>query len=290
MEIGFIGLGKMGARMTARLQAAGHTVHTFDVSEQAPRTASSLSELVAAVPAPRVIWVMVPAGVPTTSTIEKLASLLSSGDLVIDGGNSNYHDAAKHAELLAQHGIGFLDVGVSGGVWGKERGYALMVGGKAAQVAQAQPLFDSLKPAGDSGFVHAGPTGAGHFAKMVHNGIEYGMMQAFGEGFATLTASELTPDPAAILASWQSGSVVSSWLLELLVRATTTDPTLTTYPPVAAQSGEAQWMVEAAMELGVPVPATTAALFARLTSQGGADPALQAINALRNQFGGHATS
>lgn len=216
MQLGMIGLGRMGGNMAKRIAAAGHEVVGYDRSPESDRTVASLKELVAALKAPRLVWVMVPAGEATDSTINELAELLQPGDMIIDGGNSRYTDDARHAAELEPKGIHFMDCGVSGGVWGIDRGYALMVGGSQGDFESARPIFEALKPEGDSGLVLAGPVGGGHFAKMVHNGIEYGMMQAFGEGFATMVKSDLVEDPAAVMSSWRDGSVVQSWLLDLL--------------------------------------------------------------------------
>ncbi|OZG62188.1 MULTISPECIES: phosphogluconate dehydrogenase (NAD(+)-dependent, decarboxylating) [Bifidobacterium] len=289
MQMGMIGLGRMGGNMVKRLRDGGHTVVGFDMNPDSARDVDSLEALVAALDAPRVVWVMVPAGAATDSTVETLAGLLDAGDIVIDGGNSRYTDDERHAELLAAKGVKFLDCGVSGGVWGAERGYALMVGGEKETFEAVRPLLETLKPEGEYGLVLAGPVGGGHFAKMVHNGIEYGMMQAFGEGFATMMRSEYVDDPAATMVSWRSGSVVASWLLDLFENATKDDPELKNMPPVANESGEAKWMVEAALGLGVPTPATAAALYARQTSRGGADDILRVVTAMRAQFGGHIT-
>ena len=212
MQLGMIGLGRMGGNMAKRIAAAGHEVVGYDRSPESDRTVASLKELVAALKAPRLVWVMVPAGEATDSTINELAELLQPGDMIIDGGNSRYTDDARHAAELEPKGIHFMDCGVSGGVWGIDRGYALMVGGSQGDFESARPIFEALKPEGDSGLVLAGPVGGGHFAKMVHNGIEYGMMQAFGEGFATMVKSDLVEDPAAVMSSWRDGSVVQSWL------------------------------------------------------------------------------
>lgn len=289
MQLGMIGLGRMGGNMAKRIAAAGHEVVGYDRSPESDRTVASLKELVAALKAPRLVWVMVPAGEGTDSTINELAELLQPGDMIIDGGNSRYTDDARHAAELEPKGIHFMDCGVSGGVWGIDRGYALMVGGSQGDFESARPIFEALKPEGDSGLVLAGPVGGGHFAKMVHNGIEYGMMQAFGEGFATMVKSDLVEDPAAVMSSWRDGSVVQSWLLDLLAIAFKSDPTLKSMPPVANESGEAKWMIEAALELGVPTPATAAALYARQTSRGGADDILRVVSTMRAQFGGHVT-
>jgi 6-phosphogluconate dehydrogenase len=229
---------------------------------------------------------MLPAGAPTDQTVTALAELLSPGDLVVDGGNSPYRVDAGHARELAERGVRFLDVGVSGGVWGRTEGYALMVGGEPADVARAMPLFNALKPT-EGGFVHAGGVGAGHCAKMVHNGIEYGMMQALGEGYDLLHAIDLIQDPDAVAASWRQGSVVRSWLLDLLVSALQADPGLAGYATRAADSGEARWMVQSALDLGVPLPVTAASLYSRQVSQRVDNPTLRVVSALRSQFGGH---
>ena len=244
MQLAMIGLGRMGGNMAKRIAAAGHEVVGYDRSPESDRTVASLEEMVAALTAPRIVWVMVPAGEATDSTINELAELLEPGDMIIDGGNSRYTDDARHAAELEPRGIHFMDCGVSGGVWGIDRGYALMVGGSEEDFERARPIFEALKPEGDSGLVLAGPVGGGHFAKMVHNGIEYGMMQAFGEGFATMVKSDLIKDPAAVMTSWRDGSVVQSWLLDLLAIAFKSDPTLESMPPVANESGEAKWMIE----------------------------------------------
>ncbi|PLS28835.1 phosphogluconate dehydrogenase (NAD(+)-dependent, decarboxylating) [Bifidobacterium parmae] len=289
MQIGMIGLGRMGGNMAKRLAAGGHQVVGYDMSPESGRDVDSLEALVAALDAPRVVWVMVPAGKPTDDTIDRLASLLDAGDMIVDGGNTRYVDDARHAKQLGELGIRFMDCGVSGGVWGIDRGYALMVGGSQEDFEFMRPIYETLKPDSEYGLVLAGPVGGGHFAKMVHNGVEYGMMQAFGEGFATMVRSELIADPAAVMTSWKDGSVVGSWLLDLLANAFKTDPTLESMPPVANESGEAKWMIEAALELGVPTPATAAALYARQTSRGGGDDTLRVVSTMRAQFGGHVT-
>jgi 6-phosphogluconate dehydrogenase len=233
--------------------------------------------------------VMVPSGGPTHQTVTALGELLSEGDLVIDGGNSKYTDDALHAELLGTKGISFVDAGVSGGVWGLKNGYALMVGGPTQDVARVQPIFDALKPEGEGGFVHAGTTvGAGHFAKMVHNGIEYGMMQAYAEGYELMAASPLLDNVAETFKSWQQGTVIRSWLLDLAVLALQDDPELSKLRGYAADSGEGRWTVEAAIDNAVPLPVITAALFARFASRQEDSPAMKMVAALRNQFGGHA--
>lgn len=294
MKMGLVGLGKMGANMRIRLRRFGHEVVGFS-RDPAVSDVGSLEELVRAATidgVPAVVWVMVPAGEATRDTVRKLATLLRAGDVVIDGGNSRFTDDAEHARLLAEHGIGYLDVGVSGGVWGLENGYALMVGGDAAHVAIAQPLFEALRPSGSAdvqaGFVHAGPVGSGHFAKMVHNGIEYGLMQAYAEGYELLTASDIVHDVPGVLRSWTQGTVVRSWLLDLLVRALEEDPELTDISGFVNDSGEGRWTVEEAINHSVPAPVIAAALFARFASRQDDSPAMKAVAALRNQFGGHA--
>lgn len=289
MRVGMIGLGRMGGAMAARMRAAGIEVVGFDRDPASARDATSVEGLLDALPTPRVLWVMVPAGEPTRATIARLAELADPGDLVIDGGNSPATDDAAHAELLAERGIDYLDVGVSGGVWGREEGYALMVGGEPGPVDRAMPLFDALRPEGPGGFVHAGPIGAGHFAKMVHNGIEYGMMQALGEGYEVMAATPLIADPDAVVDSWRSGTVIRSWLLDLLARALADDPGLAAVPGRAADSGEARWMIEAALGLGVPVPVTAASLHARQASRIDDPATMRVVAALRERFGGHRT-
>ncbi|WP_028659983.1 phosphogluconate dehydrogenase (NAD(+)-dependent, decarboxylating) [Nocardioides insulae] len=288
MDIGLVGLGKMGGNMRARLRNAGHTVVGYD-RDPALSDAQDLADMVAQLPAPKAVWVMVPAGEPTRATIRELAGLLGEGDLVIDGGNSKYTDAAVHAELLAERGIGFLDCGVSGGVWGLENGYALMYGGAAADVAKATPIFDALKPTGtEDGSVHCGTTpGAGHFAKMVHNGIEYAMMQSYAEGWELLEKADIVENVPEIFASWRTGTVVRSWLLDLLVEQLRADVHLDQIRGYAEDSGEGRWTVEAAIEHAVPMPAISAALFQRFVSRQDDDVAMKAIAAMRNGFGGH---
>ncbi|QNG36871.1 decarboxylating 6-phosphogluconate dehydrogenase [Geodermatophilaceae bacterium NBWT11] len=297
MQLGLIGLGKMGGNMRERLRRAGHEVVGYDRSPEL-QDVDSLESLVGALSAPRVVWVMVPAGDPTRETVEALGNLLEAGDVVVDGGNSKFTDDKVHADLLATKGIGYVDAGVSGGVWGLENGYALMVGGTKEDVAKVQPVFDALKPpvstetdspAGEgAGFVHAGPVGAGHFSKMVHNGIEYAMMQAYGEGYELLAAVDLVEDVPGVIASWTQGTVIRSWLLDLLVRALQEDPGLDDITGWAADSGEGRWTVEQAIEHAVPMPAISASLFARFSSRQDDSPTMKAVAALRNQFGGHA--
>jgi 6-phosphogluconate dehydrogenase len=285
--LGLIGLGRMGGNMAERLRRGGHTIVGYDRAPE-HRDVDSLEALVAALPSPRIVWVMVPAGAPTYQTVEALGELLSDGDVVVDGGNSRYTDDQKHAEALAGKGIGFVDVGVSGGVWGLTEGYALMVGGDPANVAKVQPFFDVLKPAGDSGFVHAGEVGAGHFAKMVHNGIEYGLMQAYAEGWELMEATPLITNVRDVVASWQQGTVIRSWLLDLMVRALDEDEHLAKLRGYAEDSGEGRWTIQAAIDHAVPLPAITASLFARFASRQDDSPSMRMVAALRNQFGGHA--
>jgi len=287
MELGMIGLGRMGGNMAERLRRAGHTVVGYDRDPKVTDV-GSLQELVERLRAPRAVWVMVPAGEPTKATVESLKEVLEPGDVVIDGGNSHYADDQKHAELLAEKGIGFLDVGVSGGVWGLENGYALMVGGSEDHVKQLMPIFEALKPPGEFGFVHSGEVGAGHFAKMVHNGIEYGMMQAYAEGWELLEASDLIKNVPETFHSWREGTVIRSWLLDLADRALESDPDLAKLKGYAQDSGEGRWTVQSAVELGVPLPVITAALYARFASRQDDSPAMKMVAALRNQFGGHA--
>jgi 6-phosphogluconate dehydrogenase len=283
-----VGLGRMGANMAERLRRGGHTVVGYDRSEASGRDVTSLADLVGKLEPPRTVWVMVPAGDPTYETVDALAELLEPGDVVVDGGNSRYTDDQRHAADLEPRGIGFVDCGVSGGVWGLTEGYALMVGGRPEHIAQVQPFLDVLKPAGDFGFVHAGEVGAGHFAKMVHNGIEYGLMQAYGEGFELLQAKDIVSDVPGILKAWTRGTVVRSWLLELLVKALEADPQLGSVDDWVEDSGEGRWTVDEAIDAAVPLPVISAALFARFASRQEPSPAMQAVAALRQQFGGHA--
>jgi 6-phosphogluconate dehydrogenase len=287
--IGIIGLGRMGGNMAKRMKNAGLTVLGYDRSSP-DRDATSLEELVEKLPKPRAVWVMVPAGNPTAETIEALGKLLDDGDVVVDGGNSRYTDDQRHSDHLAERGIGFVDCGVSGGIWGLENGYALMAGGSEENIAKVQPFFDALKPPGESGFVRAGEAGAGHFAKMVHNGIEYGMMQAYGEGFELLQAAGMLHDVPGVIKSWTQGTVIRSWLLDLLVRALEEDEDLSELRGYAADSGEGRWTVQAAIDHAVPMPVISAALYARFSSRQEDSPAMKVVAALRNQFGGHAVT
>ncbi|MDQ3353944.1 MAG: decarboxylating 6-phosphogluconate dehydrogenase [Actinomycetota bacterium] len=288
MKLGIIGLGKMGANMSTRLEQAGHEVVGFDRNPEVSEVAN-LADLVAALgESPRALWSMVPSGDPTEDIIATLADLLGPGDVVVDGGNSNYHDSIRHGNDLAAKGIGFVDAGVSGGVWGLEEGYCLMVGGADEHVEVVQPVFDALAPA-DGGFAHVGPVGAGHFTKMVHNGIEYGLMHAYAEGYELLAAADLDIDVDAAVKAWRHGSVVRSWLLDLLVLALDEDPGLESIAGRAHDSGEGRWTVQEAVRLAVPLPVISAALFARFSSRQLDSPAMKVVAALRNQFGGHTT-
>ncbi|SIO90741.1 phosphogluconate dehydrogenase (NAD(+)-dependent, decarboxylating) [Nocardiopsis sp. JB363] len=289
MQLGMIGLGKMGGNMAARLREKGHEVVGYDASP-GERDVESLEALVDRLQAPRVVWVMVPAGDPTTATIEKLGELLSEGDSVIEGGNTHYVDDAPRAEELKAKGIGYVDAGVSGGVWGRQNGYGIMVGGREEDVERLRPVFDSLTPDDGGGFVHAGAVGAGHFVKMVHNGIEYGMMQSFAEGYELMVASGIVKDVPGTFESWREGTVVRSWLLDLLGRALEQDPNLSELRGYVQDSGEGRWTVQAAVDLAVPAPAITASLFARFASRQDDSEAMKVVSALRNQFGGHAVT
>lgn len=290
MHIGIIGLGKMGNNMRARLREKGIEVTGYDPNPDVTDTAS-LEELAAALPAPRIVWVMVPSGKITDDVIHNVADVLSPGDLVIDGGNSRFTDDEIHAEFLATKELRFIDVGVSGGIWGLENGYGLMAGGAAADVAEAMPIFDALRPEGprDEGFVHAGPVGAGHYVKMVHNGIEYALMQAWAEGYELLDSrKDLVHDVTGSFKAWQRGTVVRSWLLELLVKALEEDPEFKDIAGYVEDSGEGRWTVHEALDRAVPVPTISAAIFARFVSRQKDSPSMKAVAALRNQFGGHA--
>ena len=290
LHIGLVGLGKMGNNMRDRLRTAGLEVTGYDPNP-AVSDVASLAEMVAALPAPRLVWVMVPSGAITDGVITDLAGVLESGDLVIDGGNSRYTDDAVHSAQLAEKGIHFADCGVSGGVWGLANGYGLMAGGDAVDIERAMPVFDALRPEGPraEGFVHAGSIGAGHYAKMVHNGIEYAQMQAWAEGYELLDASsEIIHDVTGVFEAWQRGTVVRSWLLELLVKALKEDPEFTDIEGYVEDSGEGRWTVVEALNHAVPVPTISASIFARFVSRQKDSPAMKAVAALRKQFGGHA--
>jgi 6-phosphogluconate dehydrogenase len=286
MQLGLVGLGRMGGNMATRLRAAGHEVVGFDNNPQISDVAD-LNALVAALQPPRAVWVMVPAEV-TEQTIDTLAALLGEGDIVIDGGNSKFTNDGPRAERLKPLGIGYVDCGVSGGIWGTQYGYGLMVGGSDEHVARLMPIFDALKPEGEFGFVHAGPVGAGHYAKMVHNGIEYGLMHAYAEGYELLHAAELVTNVPGVIKSWRSGTVIRSWLLDLLDRQLDEDPELASLRGYADDTGEGRWTVDEAVRLAVPLNVIAAALFARFASRQDDSPAMKAVAALRNQFGGHA--
>jgi 6-phosphogluconate dehydrogenase len=289
MQMGLVGLGKMGFNMRERLREGGHEVIGYDPRPEVTDV-PTLAALAKALDASRVVWVMVPSGPITDETITTLAGELSAGDLVIDGGNSRYTEDAPHAKLLDQKGVAFIDAGVSGGIWGLKEGYGLMVGGSAEAVERAMPIFDTLRPPGprEDGFVHAGQVGAGHFAKMVHNGIEYALMTAYAEGYEMLDAEDLIDDPQAVYQAWTNGTVVRSWLQQLLAKALKEDPQLAEITGYTDDSGEGRWTVEEAIRLRVPVPSIAAALFARFLSRQDDSPTMKAVAALRNQFGGHA--
>ncbi|WP_396918277.1 phosphogluconate dehydrogenase (NAD(+)-dependent, decarboxylating) [Mycolicibacterium sp.] len=289
MQLGLVGLGKMGFNMRERLRGGGHEVVGYDPRPEVSDVAS-LADLAAALEAPRVVWVMVPSGSITHDTIVTLSEVLSPGDLVIDGGNSRYTEDGPHAKLLGDKGISYIDAGVSGGVWGLTEGYGLMVGGSDADVARAMPIFDTLRPPGElsDGFVHAGPVGAGHYAKMVHNGIEYGLMTAYAEGYELLAAEPLITDVQAVIQAWTNGTVVRSWLQQLLAKALKEDPGFDEITGYTEDSGEGRWTVEEAINHRVPMPVIAASLFARFASRQVDSPTMKAVSALRNQFGGHA--
>ncbi len=297
-QIGLVGLGRMGANMTRRLAQGGARVHAFDVS---PVARSALegnpkiklyadhASLLASLPRPRIVWLMLPAGQVTDDALAALVPQLAAGDLVVDGANANYRDSQRHAAQLASQGIGFMDAGVSGGIWGLKEGYALMLGGSREAFSRLEPFVRLLAPEPDRGWLHCGPVGAGHFVKMVHNGIEYGMMQAFAEGFALMRAkSEMNLDIAAISEMWRHGSVVRSWLLDLIAEFLRHDSTLEQIKPVVADSGEGRWTAVEAIELGVPTPVMSLALMARFASQGKDDYGSKLLAMMRAGFGGHA--
>jgi 6-phosphogluconate dehydrogenase len=289
MHIGLVGLGKMGGNMRSRLRKGGIEVTGFARTREVSDV-DTIEEMVSKISTPRIVWVMVPHGKPTDEIIDKLETLLDKGDLVIEGGNSRFTDDLRHAEQLSKKGIGYLDCGVSGGVWGLENGYGLMVGGPKNLVDVAMPVFDALRPEGErsEGFVHVGDVGAGHYAKMVHNGIEYGMMQSFAEGYELLNKKDIIKDVHGTFKAWQRGTVVRSWLLDLLVRALEEDPNLDRIRGYVEDSGEGRWTVEEAIANSVPMPAITASLFARFASRQDDSDAMKAVAALRQQFGGHA--
>jgi 6-phosphogluconate dehydrogenase len=280
-----VGLGRMGANMTERLREHGHTVETY-ARTNPERTANSLVELASKLPQPRVVWLMIPAGDPTENAFQTLLGLLEDGDVIVDGGNSNFRDSQRRAEEARKKSVAFLDAGVSGGIWGLKEGYCVMVGGDAAAYQQIAPFIRDLTEPG--GHAHVGPAGAGHFVKMVHNGIEYGMMQSLAEGFEIMQASEFPVNLHKVAALWQHGSVVRSWLLDLLVLALEEDPNLEQIRGYVEDSGEGRWTVMSAIDESVPAPAITLSLFARFASRQDESFAAKVNAALRNQFGGHA--
>ena len=297
MKLGMIGLGRMGGNMAQRLLRGGHAVVGFDpdagarasLEGEGGASADSLQALVSALPAPRALWMMVPAGQITDATVEALAGLLAAGDVVIDGGNSNYRDTLRRAAALASDGIGYVDCGSSGGVWGLAEGYSLMVGGDSAVVERLRPLFETLAPAPDKGWGHVGPVGAGHYTKMVHNGIEYGMMQAYAEGFSILQhKQEFALDLHQVAEIWRHGSVVRSWLLDLTSGALARNPSMDGISPWVADSGEGRWTLQEAIDLDVPAPVIALSLISRLRSRDDDSYADKLLAAMRNEFGGHA--
>jgi len=297
MELAMIGLGKMGMNMATRLVRGGHRVVGFARTpatvEEAEKLgidgAHTLEDAVSKLNSPRIVWVMVPAGQTTDDTIQKLSGLLGKGDIVIDGGNSNYKDSARHAALLEPKGIDFMDCGTSGGIWGLSEGYSLMIGGKPEVAEKMCPIFETLAPAADKGWGLVGPHGAGHYVKMIHNGIEYGMMQAFAEGFSILKAKEeFGLDLAQVSHIWQHGSVVRSWLLDLAANALDEDTQLKDIKPWVADSGEGRWTVFESIDLDIPAPVITLALQMRFASRDEENYTARMLAALRNQFGGHA--
>jgi 6-phosphogluconate dehydrogenase len=298
MELGLVGLGRMGGNMARRLAGGGVRVVGYDrdaaardalARESVLEGAASLAELVQALRAPRVVWLMVPAGAVTEDTLDALVPLLARGDVVVDGGNANYKDSQRRAGVLARAGLEFVDCGVSGGVWGLANGYALMYGGSDEAVARVVPFARVLAPAPDCGHLHCGRVGAGHFAKMIHNGIEYGMMEAYAEGFALMAnRTDLGLDVAAIAQAWRHGTVVRSWLLDLIAEGLAQDSRLDAIAPVVADSGEGRWTVDEAVAQGVPAPVLALALMARFQSQGRGDYASRLLAMMRHGFGGHA--
>ena len=297
MELAMIGLGRMGANMAERLVRGGHTVRGYDPGDAARQQAeargivphANLQNAVAALPTPRVVWLMVPAGQVVDDTIAQLRPLLAAGDTVIDGGNSNYKDTQRRGAQLAEAGIHYIDCGTSGGVWGLAEGYSLMIGGDAGAVARLQPVFATLAPTPETGWGHVGPSGAGHFAKMIHNGIEYGMMQAYAEGFAILKHKQAMDfDLGALAEIWRHGSVVQSWLLDLTADALKKNPQMDGIAPYVADSGEGRWTVAEAIDLNVSAPVITLSLLERLRSRDDDSYADKLLAAMRNEFGGHA--
>ena len=297
MEIGMIGLGKMGVNMADRLTRDGHRVVGFDMNpeavagliERGAEGVDSLEELVGKLPTPKILWIMVPSGAPVDSTIDALLPFLSKGDIVIDGGNSNYKDTQRRAEMLREKGHHFVDVGTSGGIWGLAQGYSMMIGGDHDTVEYLRPIFETLAPAPDEGWGRTGDSGAGHYVKMVHNGIEYGLMQAYAEGFALMEAKDdYGFDLAQIASIWRHGSVVRSWLLELIESALDENPTMDGIAPFVPDSGEGRWTVFEAIDLNVSAPVISLSLMRRIGSRDEVEYADRLLSAMRNQFGGHA--
>ena len=297
MEFGMVGLGRMGGNMAQRILRSGHRVVAYDPQAEAVQAfageggvgASSLANLVEQLQPPRAVWVMVPAGGPTESTIDTLTNTLSAGDAIIDGGNSNYKDSVRRASALAERGLSFLDAGTSGGIWGLAEGYSMMVGGDPATFQRLEPIFQALAPAPDRGYGHVGPAGSGHFVKMVHNGIEYGLMQAYAEGFELMRAKqEFNLDLAQISQVWRYGSVVRSWLLDLTAAALEEDPGLEALQAHVEDSGEGRWTVQESIDLEVPIPVISLSLQARFRSRQDGPFGVKLLAAMRNQFGGHA--
>ena len=297
MELGMIGLGRMGGNMALRISKGGHNVVGYDPNQQAVQDyvkqgisgASSLEDLVGWLSPPRAVWSMVPSGEVTEATINRLGELLSPGDIVIDGGNSYYKDSVRRAAVLEEKDISFLDSGTSGGIWGLAEGYCLMVGGDSDAFSRLEPILQTLAPAGDRGYGHVGPAGAGHFVKMVHNGIEYGMMQAYAEGFEIMEAKkEFDLDLASIAEIWRHGSVVRSWLLDLTAAALQEEPDLSSLQAYVDDSGEGRWTVQESVDLAVPAPVISASLQARFRSRQENSFGARLLAAMRNQFGGHA--
>jgi 6-phosphogluconate dehydrogenase len=296
MEIAMIGLGRMGGNMSQRLLRAGHKVVAYDRSQPAVAElegagatgARALEELTAKLAPPRNVWLMVPAGAPTEATLASLLDILEPDDTVIDGGNSNYRDSLRRAAMLRERGLNFVDCGTSGGIWGLSEGYCLMIGGQKEPVERLRPVFESLAPAAARGWAHVGPPGAGHFVKMVHNGIEYGLMQAYAEGFDILKAkTEFQIDLAKVAEVWRHGSVVRSWLLDLTADALAEDPTLADLAPWVEDSGEGRWTVDEAVDLAVPAPVISMSLMMRFASRQENSFAARLLAAMRNKFGGH---
>jgi len=297
MKIGMVGLGRMGGNMARRLRRAGIDVVGFSqdmtvtqsiAMEEGMVAASSLAEVVSTLETPRIVWLMLPSGDPTEQTIAELKGMLSAGDVIIEGGNSNYKDSQRRAAEMKEVGVHYVDVGTSGGIWGLENGYALMIGGDKAVMPQLEHIFKALAPAPDQGWLHCGPSGSGHFAKMIHNGIEYGMMKAYAEGFALLKGkTEFDMDLAAIAEMWRHGSVVRSWLLDLTAEFLEKDQNLEDIEPLVVDSGEGRWTVLESVEQGVPSPVMTMALMSRFASQGKGDFGNKMLAMMRNSFGGH---